>query len=432
MTAVPRARLVERARPSADRVDPHASPAGVDPIADTSMRVVVALAAIERAQLVGRRPGRHRPLTRGAPWASGSTSRKPRRPAGRRPVGASVVLVAREVDDGCPSRPPNRGAAGQIGDEPLVARLAAGHEGARRPASRSRTRTRAHRAHDASESACGRRRQPCVGRGSGSARSMRFAALIGSHSSSASSPCSPPCCLGGDRLHRRRGDLRRARRCSACTTSSSAATRSCATTRCSGTCGSCWRRSGPSCSSTSSSATTTGARTTATPAPAIYERAKGIQDEQAYGTERDVAEPGYEWLLQSIHSSDPPKEPPRVRVGGPDCTQPYEMALLNVSAMSFGALSAQRAHRAEPRRGARAASPTTPARAACTDYHLQGRRPGLGDRHRLLRRADQGRRLRRRTSSARRPRTTAVKMRLAEAQPGRQAGHRRRAARRPR
>ena len=71
----------------------------------------------------------------------------------------------------------------------------------------------------------------------------------------------------------------------------------------------------------------------------MYERAKGVKDEQAYGTERDVAEPGYEWLLQSMHSFDPPKEPPRVRIGGPDCTRPYEMALLNVSAMSFGALS---------------------------------------------------------------------------------------------
>jgi hypothetical protein len=42
----------------------------------------------------------------------------------------------------------------------------------------------------------------------------------------------------------------------------------------------------------------------------IYERAKGLKDEQAYGTERDVAEPGYEWLLQSIHSIDPPKPRP--------------------------------------------------------------------------------------------------------------------------
>jgi glutamate synthase domain-containing protein 2 len=71
----------------------------------------------------------------------------------------------------------------------------------------------------------------------------------------------------------------------------------------------------------------------------IYERAKGVKDEQAYGTERDISEPGYEWLLQSIHSFDPPTEVPTVTVGGPDCSQPYDMALLNVSAMSFGALS---------------------------------------------------------------------------------------------
>ncbi|MGI8801874.1 MAG: FMN-binding glutamate synthase family protein [Solirubrobacteraceae bacterium] len=72
----------------------------------------------------------------------------------------------------------------------------------------------------------------------------------------------------------------------------------------------------------------------------IYERAKGIHGEQAFGTERDVAEPGYEWLLHSNAALDPAEDLPRVRVGGPDCTKPYEMALLNVSAMSFGALSA--------------------------------------------------------------------------------------------
>ena len=55
---------------------------------------------------------------------------------------------------------------------------------------------------------------------------------------------------------------------------------------------------------------------------AVYERAKGVKDEQAYGTERDMAEPGYEWLLQSVHSFDPPKDPPRIRIGGPDCTRP--------------------------------------------------------------------------------------------------------------
>lgn len=72
---------------------------------------------------------------------------------------------------------------------------------------------------------------------------------------------------------------------------------------------------------------------------AIYEYAKDEKEEKAYGTERDVTAVGYEWLLQTAAAIDPPKDQPRVRVGGPDCSKPYDMALLNVSAMSFGALS---------------------------------------------------------------------------------------------
>ncbi|WP_435201706.1 FMN-binding glutamate synthase family protein [Janibacter sp. GS2] len=72
----------------------------------------------------------------------------------------------------------------------------------------------------------------------------------------------------------------------------------------------------------------------------IYERAKGIHGEKAFGTERDVSRSGHEYLVHSTTPLDPPPEVPRVMVGGPDCRQPYSMSLLNVSAMSFGALSA--------------------------------------------------------------------------------------------
>jgi len=72
----------------------------------------------------------------------------------------------------------------------------------------------------------------------------------------------------------------------------------------------------------------------------IYERAKGIHGEQAFGTERDVNAIGYEFLVHSTRPVEQPDHPPRVRIGGPDCTRPYDMSLLNVSAMSFGALSA--------------------------------------------------------------------------------------------
>src|SRR6202051_3860872 len=34
------------------------------------------------------------------------------------------------------------------------------------------------------------------------------------------------------------------------------------------------------------------------------------------------------------------KEPFRVAIGGPDCTKPYSASIFNISAMSFGALSA--------------------------------------------------------------------------------------------
>jgi glutamate synthase domain-containing protein 2 len=71
----------------------------------------------------------------------------------------------------------------------------------------------------------------------------------------------------------------------------------------------------------------------------IYQRAKNLKEEQPFGTERDVDVPGYEYLVHSTRPVDPAAEPPRVRIGGKDCSKPYDMALMNVSAMSFGALS---------------------------------------------------------------------------------------------
>ncbi|WP_460460989.1 FMN-binding glutamate synthase family protein [Angustibacter peucedani] len=102
----------------------------------------------------------------------------------------------------------------------------------------------------------------------------------------------------------------------------------------------------------------------------IYERAKGIHGEQAFGTERDVGEVGYEFLLHSTAPLDPPQDPPRVRIGGPDCTQPYDMALLNVSAMSFGALSAN-ALLALNQGAAAGAFAHDTGEGGLTEYHLR-------------------------------------------------------------
>lgn len=72
----------------------------------------------------------------------------------------------------------------------------------------------------------------------------------------------------------------------------------------------------------------------------VYERSKNLHAEQPFGTELDVYEPGYEYFTHSLAPKPQSMEPFKVRVGGPGCSRPYDMALLNVSAMSFGALSA--------------------------------------------------------------------------------------------
>ncbi|GAA4982681.1 FMN-binding glutamate synthase family protein [Kitasatospora paranensis] len=72
----------------------------------------------------------------------------------------------------------------------------------------------------------------------------------------------------------------------------------------------------------------------------VYERAKGTDAEEPFGTELDLYESGREFLVPSMAPVAVRTDVPRVRIGGPDCAQPYDMALLNVSAMSFGSLSA--------------------------------------------------------------------------------------------
>lgn len=72
-----------------------------------------------------------------------------------------------------------------------------------------------------------------------------------------------------------------------------------------------------------------------------YQRAKHALDSVPYGTKVDVYRSGYEWIGHSMAaiSLDEIDSDPRVKVGGPDCRQPYFASLLNISAMSFGALS---------------------------------------------------------------------------------------------
>ena len=81
----------------------------------------------------------------------------------------------------------------------------------------------------------------------------------------------------------------------------------------------------------------------------VYQRAKGEPDNQPFGTHLDVGQHGYEWVNHSIQPSRLPTHDFRIWIGGQPgapspsaqpCTQPYNASVFNISAMSFGALSA--------------------------------------------------------------------------------------------
>ena len=81
----------------------------------------------------------------------------------------------------------------------------------------------------------------------------------------------------------------------------------------------------------------------------VYQRAKGEPDNRPFGTQLDVGLQGYEWINHSMAPTKLASHDFRVWVGGtPDapspsaspCTQPYSLSVFNISAMSFGALSA--------------------------------------------------------------------------------------------
>lgn len=70
----------------------------------------------------------------------------------------------------------------------------------------------------------------------------------------------------------------------------------------------------------------------------IYQRAKGDRDTRPFGTVFDVNRDGYEWVNHSLSPKEVTNHNPRIRFGGPECTQPYEASPLNISAMSYGSL----------------------------------------------------------------------------------------------
>lgn len=71
----------------------------------------------------------------------------------------------------------------------------------------------------------------------------------------------------------------------------------------------------------------------------VYQRAKGEPDKRPFGTQIDVQAIGYEWINHSMQPTTLPSHDFRITVGA-GRAQPYSASIFNISAMSFGALSA--------------------------------------------------------------------------------------------
>ena len=72
----------------------------------------------------------------------------------------------------------------------------------------------------------------------------------------------------------------------------------------------------------------------------VYQRAKQQLDKRPFGTEEDVYADQYEWINHSMQPKHITNSDFRIRVGSDACRQPVDLSVLNISAMSFGALSA--------------------------------------------------------------------------------------------
>jgi glutamate synthase domain-containing protein 2 len=71
----------------------------------------------------------------------------------------------------------------------------------------------------------------------------------------------------------------------------------------------------------------------------VYARSKMQNDKRGFGSIKDMYSSDTEWLAHSLLPVQLDPASFRIQVGGPQCTQPYALSLLNISGMSFGALS---------------------------------------------------------------------------------------------
>jgi glutamate synthase domain-containing protein 2 len=103
----------------------------------------------------------------------------------------------------------------------------------------------------------------------------------------------------------------------------------------------------------------------------IYQRAKQQTDTIPFGSDQDLLAPGYEWVLHSLKPCPIDQINARITIGNQQCQKPYSASRLNISAMSFGALSAPAIIALN--QGAKLSGCYhNTGEGSISDYHLQG------------------------------------------------------------
>lgn len=71
----------------------------------------------------------------------------------------------------------------------------------------------------------------------------------------------------------------------------------------------------------------------------VYQRAKNVLDKRPFGSQLGMYEEGFEWMNHSLMPSKLNSSDFRIVIGK-NCEKPYSASVFNISAMSFGSLSA--------------------------------------------------------------------------------------------
>lgn len=102
----------------------------------------------------------------------------------------------------------------------------------------------------------------------------------------------------------------------------------------------------------------------------VYQRAKNTLDKRPFGSLLDMDTPGHEWINHSLRPVEHPNADFRITIGS-RCAQPYDTSIFNISAMSFGSLSAN-AIRALNHGAARGRFYHDTGEGSISRYHLEG------------------------------------------------------------